>query len=250
MLALLSLHPLLRRFYERLRPLPAKIQAGFINGKAQTSAGGEARMEQRISFDFGFALAFLTALHGFSMFKIIAILYLNYCIATKLPRKYVVGATWAFNICVLFANELASGYKYAKLEQILSEFMGATDLEFDKNGLKVGWGKWMDDHGGIMPRWEILFNLTVLRLISFNIDYYWSQDGKSVNALEVCFYFLSLVIIHPSNSKTQEEKPRPLEPLRERSDPHSSTSKRIQLPQLRRLRHLCAAVYCRPNLHF
>jgi D-alanyl-lipoteichoic acid acyltransferase DltB (MBOAT superfamily) len=31
-----------------------------------------------------------------------------------------------------------------------------------------------DDFGGIMWRWQILFNFSTLRLISFNMDYYWS----------------------------------------------------------------------------
>jgi hypothetical protein len=47
------------------------------------------------------------------------------------------------------------------------------------------WGSWLDSHGGIMPRWEILFNITVLRLISFNLDYYWSLDRRAESPLEV-----------------------------------------------------------------
>lgn len=211
MLALLSLHPLLRRIYNKFRPLPAKVQAGFINGKAQTAGAGEVNLEQRVSFDFAFALLFMTALHGFSVFKILIILYMNYCIATKLPRKYVVAATWFFNINILFANELANGYKYVKIEELLRGFLGASDLDAEK--LKLGWGKWMDNRSGIMPRWEILFNITVLRLISFNIDYYWSIDKNASNALEVSFLFLPLIIYHQSNSKSQEEKPRSIKPL-------------------------------------
>lgn len=47
------------------------------------------------------------------------------------------------------------------------------------------WGTWLDSHGGLIPRWEILFNITVLRLISFNLDYYWSLDYNSASAIEV-----------------------------------------------------------------
>jgi D-alanyl-lipoteichoic acid acyltransferase DltB (MBOAT superfamily) len=36
-----------------------------------------------------------------------------------------------------------------------------------------------------MSRWEILFNITILRLISFNLDYYWSLDRRSGSPIEV-----------------------------------------------------------------
>jgi hypothetical protein len=42
------------------------------------SAAADARLDQRISFDVIFACIFLTVLHGFSIFKIVAVLYLNY----------------------------------------------------------------------------------------------------------------------------------------------------------------------------
>lgn len=38
------------------------------------AAAADARLNQRISFDVGFAVVFLAALHGFSIFKILAIL--------------------------------------------------------------------------------------------------------------------------------------------------------------------------------
>jgi len=48
------------------------------------------------------------------------------------------------------------------------------------------WGQVLDSYGGLIPRWEILFNITVLRLISFNLDYYWSFNFGSSSPLEVC----------------------------------------------------------------
>jgi hypothetical protein len=186
MLLLLALHPALRRVYENLRPISTKSKAGFtINGKSGQSAAvaGEARLEQRASYDFGFALVFLTALHGFSVFKVVLILYTNYCIATKLPKQYVVAATWIFNVGTLFANELGNGYKYTKIEELISPYFSQSTLEGEKAG--QSWGPWLDSYGGIMPRWEILFNITVLRLISFNLDYYWSLDRRAGSPLEV-----------------------------------------------------------------
>jgi len=142
-------------------------------------------MNQRASFDYGFALVFLAALHGFSALKVILILYLNFSIATRLPRQYVPIATWIFNIGTLFVNELCDGYKFAKIAQLIS-LAGQESLE--KGSELQNWGTWLDSYGGIMSRWEILFNITVLRLISYNMDYYWSLNRRAGSPLEVYLY--------------------------------------------------------------
>lgn len=36
-----------------------------------------------------------------------------------------------------------------------------------------------------MSRWEVLFNITILRLISFNLDYHWSLKDGVVDPVEV-----------------------------------------------------------------
>lgn len=178
--ALLILHPIVRRVYESIRPIPTRTSTSrpISNYKHTSAVNGEARLEQRASFDFGFALIFLTALHGFSALKILIILYINFSIATRLSRKYVPAATWVFNICTLFANELSEGYKLTRM----LEYITPLDAE---PGLWHGGAEFLDGYGGIMSRWEILFNLTVLRLISFNMDYYWSLDRKAGDPIEV-----------------------------------------------------------------
>ncbi len=140
-------------------------------------------MSQRASFDYWFGLIFLGVLHGFSAFKVILLLYLNFSIATRLPRQYVPIATWIFNIGTLFANELCDGYKYANIAQFISS-TGPYTLEKESNLHK--WGAWLDSYGGIMSRWEILFNITVLRMISYNMDYTWSTDRRAGSPIEVC----------------------------------------------------------------
>ena len=153
----LVLHPILRRVSEYLTGTPRS---------AKISTEATARFRSRITFDFIFALLFIAVLHGFSAFKIFVILYTNFNIATMLPRSYIPAATWIFNIATLFANELAHGYSFSDLATaILPSFSSVGD-----------WGKGMDSYGGLLPRWEILFNFTVLRMISFNLDYYWSLD--------------------------------------------------------------------------
>ncbi|KAI0998853.1 hypothetical protein K3495_g9342 [Podosphaera aphanis] len=175
--ALVLLHPLCRRLYNLMRYTRKPLESNRNSQKHQ-EIDGDLRLEQRVSFDILFTLVFLTFLHGFSAVKIIIILYANYNLAVSLPRKFVPAMTWIFNILILFANELCNGYKFARVAEFLSP-VGA------EGPSPYNWGNWLDSYGGIMSRWEILFNLTVLRLISFNLDYYWSQDPKTGNILEV-----------------------------------------------------------------
>ena len=187
---LLLFHPIFRRLYNTFRSAPSQSSSPRPNGSSYISAAeGNANLEQRASFDFGFAFIFLAALHGFSGLKIVIILYTNYWIATGLPRKYVPAATWIFNIGTLFANELTGGYKFAKMANFISPLDG---VNLDSTSLLHSWAAWLDSYGGIISRWEIQFNLTVLRLISFNIDYYWSLDRASGSAIEVCNTFLEV----------------------------------------------------------
>lgn len=146
------------------------------------SAAADARLEQRVSFDVGFAAIFLLALHGFSAFKVLLILYLNFKVATQLPKKYVPAATWIFNIGILFANELSRGYP---LSGVAGLFLPSQTSAAGGVGDQTGWGAWIDSYGGLIPRWEVLFNITVLRLISFNLDYYWSLNSSASSSIEV-----------------------------------------------------------------
>ncbi|CAJ2499939.1 Uu.00g027920.m01.CDS01 [Anthostomella pinea] len=179
MAALLVFHPLLRRLYNSI-VYPVK-SCGETSRPTLEEA--DQRLNQRASFDFGFALIYLVALHGVSAFKVLAILYLNYQVATKLPRKYVPAATWIFNVGVLFANDLGSGYRFEYLASLVSSPATGESLP-ESGGTLIAWGQWLDSYGGLMGRWEILFNITILRLISFNLDYYWSLDRRSYSPIE------------------------------------------------------------------
>lgn len=178
MTALLVFHPLLRRLYNSVfHP----ISSGGPSSRPTLEEADE-RLDQRASFDFGFAIVFLLALHGISAFKVLLILYINHKLATTLPRRSIPLATWVFNIGILFANDICTGYKLGDIAWYLS---GRPDLSLlsDPPAL-VSWGQWLDSFGGIMSRWQILFNITVLRLISFNMDYYWSLDRRSHSPVE------------------------------------------------------------------
>lgn len=170
--------------YTQVRPPTGN---GGLTMGLTPSAAADARMNQRISFDLGFSAIFLAALHGFSALKILLILYSNYCIGTKLPRAYVPAATWIFNVGTLFANEFAQGYSYAT---ILGAFLPSPVSE--KGAVPTSTlGHTLDNYGGLIPRWEVLFNFTILRLISFNLDYYWSLTSRSSSPLEVPYPPLS-----------------------------------------------------------
>ncbi|KAL1602749.1 glycerol transporter [Paraconiothyrium brasiliense] len=179
------LHPVLRKLYDGFWRADAYIQvrpsgANGLTMGLSAPAAADARMNQRISFDVPFTIIFIVALHGFSAFKIIVILYMNYCLAKKLPRSYVPAATWIFGVGILFANEFGKGYSYAT---ILGTLLPSSP-EPNKEQTATNLGHTLDNFGGLIPRWEVLFNFTVLRLISFNMDYYWSLNSRTGSSLE------------------------------------------------------------------
>ena len=188
MAVLVVVHPLLRRVYERFAG-PAVSGSDGSRSKAESSAAADARMNSRITFDLVFACIFLLALHGISAFKVLFILYLNYQIATALPKQYVPVATWVFNIAILFANELSHGYRFNDFAKWILP-PETTSAGYVRGNLRYeSIGQWVDSYGGLMPRWEILFNICVLRLIAFNFDYVWSLDRRAGSPVEVRFYF-------------------------------------------------------------
>ena len=191
MVVLLLTHPLLRIAYSYFYPITTTSNPGTAenstkpNGylaKPSEEAQADARLQQRTTFDVLYGIILLTGLHGVSVLKILLILYINYSIAKGLPRKRIVLATWVFNVGILFANELCGGYQFAVLAKSLS-LSGAEEKSIgqsDKN-----WGAILDSYGGLVSRWEILFKITVLRLISFNSDYAWSLDRSTGSPVEV-----------------------------------------------------------------
>lgn len=58
----------------------------------------------------------------------------------------------------MFVNEYYDGYRFVSV-------------------LGPGFA-WLDDIEGVQARWHILFNFAMVRLISFNMDYYWACNSK------------------------------------------------------------------------
>lgn len=188
----MTLHPILRRFYDSVynaaptrSSTPLSDDCVSPDNSAPATIIADGRMNQRISFDMGFSLFFLLALHGFSAPKVLLILYINYTLAKRLRREYVPVATWIFNIGILFANELGKGYPYSDIANIITPRQNSAQVSVQQDS-KTNWGTVLDSYGGLSPRWEILFNVTVLRLISFNLDYVWSLNRGGSSPLEVC----------------------------------------------------------------
>lgn len=123
------------------------------------------------------SLVVVFVLHGASALKLLAILSLNYTIAKQCKgSKLGPLLTWLFNGAVLFANELNHGYRFGAISPSLG---------------------YLDDIEGLYPRWHVIFNITMLRLISFNMDYYWShshQDRTLANKVQTA----------PSDKQRQE----------------------------------------------
>ena len=186
MFILLILHPLLRKtcdyiFFSGRYPSNS-AQANGHAYQGPHSSAADSRLSQRVNFDVYFALLFLCALHGFSSLKVLLILYLNFILGTRLPRELVPTATWIFNIGILFANEFCHGYPYSDIATFITQRPAFPDADYQES---KGWGSWLDAYGGLIPRWEVLFKMTVLRSVSFNLDYYWSLDRAIGSPAEV-----------------------------------------------------------------
>lgn len=110
----------------------------------------------KLDFVLVFSLALLGVLHGINALKVVALVAGNFLVA-KTALKWggsgwtAPAAVWVYNTALLFANDWFAGYPFA--------------------GLHKGLG-WLDAHAGLLPRWHINFNITMLRLISFGIDWH------------------------------------------------------------------------------
>lgn len=106
---------------------------------------------KRTSFDFVYGLLFLFTAHGTNSVKILFHLLINYLLGTLLVKytnnkKTAIIGTWVYGILTLFIND-----KFRHL---------VLGIDFIDNGWK-----------GIASRWDVFFNFTLLRMISFNLDY-------------------------------------------------------------------------------
>ncbi|OWB57423.1 hypothetical protein B5S28_g3366 [[Candida] boidinii] len=118
----------------------------------------------KLTFDAIFGLVFLFGAHGFNCFKILFHVVLSYLIVRYSPNSYTAKwILWTYGLSTLFINDKYRSVKYGDIIGVLS---------------------FMDGFKGIIPRWDVFFNFTLLRLLSFNLDYLKkkdSQDSSSSN---------------------------------------------------------------------
>ncbi|SCV73305.1 BQ2448_7231 [Microbotryum intermedium] len=203
-LVLAKTYDLVARIVTRHGASPSDSPSPTPASEARSNPSSQkTNLPPRVPFIIFFALILLFGLHGMSLPKMLIILALNYRIAkcATSPRfgKSVPWMTWGFNLAILFANELNDGYSWANLSPRLQHWDQA---------------KWAQ---GILPRWHINWNITMLRLISFNMDYYWAANVASGETntirstqeekLELLTQALSAP---PLNDRTRVNKSHPL----------------------------------------
>ncbi|KAJ2522446.1 glycerol transporter [Coemansia sp. RSA 1939] len=100
-----------------------------------------------------FATCFVVALSGTSAVFILALALGNYAAAKTVGgRRWAPAVFWTYNMAMLFANEHYRGYEFGRMAAGLA---------------------WLDEWRGILRRWDVTFNLTMLRMVSFAMDYHW-----------------------------------------------------------------------------
>ena len=104
------------------------------------------------------------------------IVSINYLISVLGARGYVrvaTALTWIFGCSVLLLNERYNGYRW---QHVLG--VGGIDGAAWDSSLGV-LSVWLDNNRGLFP-WHNLFNLVVLRMISFNMDRTWACAGRPI----------------------------------------------------------------------
>lgn len=142
-------------------------------------------IQSNLHFSLLTSLLTVFLFHGSSTFKILFIITASFSIGHYCKgSKWNPILTWSFNLLVLFVNEYYDGYRFARM---------------------LGQGfQWLDDWEGFQARWHILFNFAMLRLVSFNMDYYWAcnSEEKKVKG-------------HPAHEAPHTDKERINSPLQE-----------------------------------
>lgn len=116
-----------------------------------------SRVLTRTQFLHVFTAIFVLALHGANTLKLGAALLLNYHLACAVAgRAYVAPlAIWAFNVGTLAVVHWNDGFQWQRI-----------------GGDALGW---LDSYNGLLPRWQINYNITMLRMVSFGLDLHWQR---------------------------------------------------------------------------
>ena len=148
--------------------------------------GTPAFMFARGYFYAALGAGFVYHLHG-TMSIVVALIALGNFYMTRVFResKILPIFVWGYAIFAMFHPHKYDGYRWSHLPGFLG---GGSSL-----------AKWADGHRGA-TRWHVLFNLFVLRMISYSMDHYWwwwrKPNGKDVVAKEKVNSSKSRIISH------------------------------------------------------
>ena len=143
----------------------------------------------RVPFYLIFSLLMLIILHGASVLKVLIILSANYVLAWATGgRRFAVPVTWIFNCVVLLANEWYEGYSFASLHSGFAFLVCCAHY----HALSPTYILLQDSWGGVYPRWHVSFNITMLRLVSFSVDYHWACNHIGIADVRICPLFTFL----------------------------------------------------------
>lgn len=97
-------------------------------------------------------LLFVFALHGFKFFEPAVLVLINYAVLKSVRSQVIVPFTWIYTIGTLFLLE--------------SRLVHSLDF-------------WI--WNGFLPHWSVVFKVSILRMVSFNLDYHKSQHITSIS---------------------------------------------------------------------
>ena len=117
---------------------------------------------QKLTFDLYFGLFFIVVAHGVNTFRVLIHVVIMFAIARILrnQRKAATILCWVYGIGTLFFNSKYDTYPFGDVLPFLS-FLDTA-------------------YKGLIKRWDVFYNFTLLRILSHNLDYLekWSDEPQ------------------------------------------------------------------------
>ena len=109
------------------------------------------------------SISMLFLLFGSNLLKILIIYSISFLISKQFKGSILNPIlTWLLSVVILFINQKTQGFSLEKIYPALS---------------------FLDSYKGIFPRWWLTFNISVLRMLSFNMDYYWRCRSPEIRSV-------------------------------------------------------------------
>ncbi|KAJ5072115.1 protein-cysteine n-palmitoyltransferase rasp [Anaeramoeba ignava] len=114
----------------------------------------------RLIFYNSFSFIFLFYIHSSTALFVYSIALINFLIIKQFrkQKKTLAILVWIFNSSILFSADYYSGYSWKRMHSSLA---------------------WLDNYRGML-RWDIYWNISMLRYISFAFDYHWAETKRKV----------------------------------------------------------------------